>query len=98
MYSVEGLSGLYRGLGMKIISQSLSHFVSNKTARLIQDTDEKLVKKDDQQKGLKLLAKLTGNKIHSKFWGILISHPFHVMSIRCMAQFVGGETRYRYFF
>ena len=82
---------------MKIISQTLGHFVSTKAARFIQDADEKLVKKDDQQKGLKLLAKMTSNRIHSKFWGILISHPFHVMGIRCMAQFVGGEARYRFF-
>ena len=101
VYSVEGLSGLYRGLGMKIISQSIGHFVSSKAARMIADADEKkdkVEKKDDNKKGLKLLVKITTNKIHARCWGIVLSHPFHVMSIRCMAQFVGGETRYRYQF
>ena len=27
---------------------------------------------------------------------ILASHPFHVITIRSMAQFVGGEEKYRY--
>lgn len=96
VYSVEGLSGLYRGLGMKIISQSVGHFVSTKAARMIQEHEEKndTVKKDDTKKGLRLLKKLTTNKIHSRCWGIVLSHPFHVMGVRCMAQFVGGETRY----
>lgn len=26
--------------------------------------------------------------------GIILSHPFDVISVRMMAQFVGGETRY----
>jgi len=38
---VEGFSGLYRGLGMKLISQSVGHFASRKAARLIQEADEK---------------------------------------------------------
>jgi len=96
VYSVEGFSGLYRGLGMKLISQSVGHFASRKAARLIQEADEKqeTVKKNDQMKGLNLLFKMTTNRIHSRCWGVLLSHPFHVMGVRCMAQFVGGETRY----
>lgn len=27
---------------------------------------------------------------------IVISHPLEVISLRMMAQFVGGETKYRY--
>jgi len=97
VYSVEGLSGLYRGIGMKLISQSVGHFVSAKAARMIAEADDKkndTEKKDDNKKGLRLLARLTTNKIHARCWGIIISHPFHVMGVRCMAQFVGGETRY----
>ncbi len=85
---------------MKLISQSVGHFASRKAARLIQEADEKqeTVKKNDQMKGLNLLFKMTTNRIHSRCWGVLLSHPFHVMGVRCMAQFVGGETRYRYLF
>jgi len=92
---VEGFSGLYRGLGMKLISQSVGHFASRKAARLIQEADEKqeTVKKNDQMKGLNLLFKMTTNRIHSRCWGVLLSHPFHVMGVRCMAQFVGGCFR-----
>lgn len=90
VYSVEGLSGLYRGFGMRLITQSVEYFVSSKAARMIQDNEEK----KDTKNELRLLVKSTTNRIHSRCWGILISHPFYVMMVRCMAQFVGGETKY----
>lgn len=30
----------------------------------------------------------------SRTVGIILSHPFDVISVRMMAQFVGGETKY----
>jgi len=32
----------------------------------------------------------------SRTVAIIVSHPLEVISLRMMAQFVGGETRYRY--
>lgn len=32
----------------------------------------------------------------SRTVAIVVSHPLEVISLRMMAQFVGGETRYRY--
>lgn len=32
----------------------------------------------------------------SRMIGIIVSHPLDVIALRMMAQFVGGETRYKY--
>lgn len=32
----------------------------------------------------------------SRVSAVIISHPFHVITIRMMAQFVGHETKYRF--
>lgn len=32
----------------------------------------------------------------SRTAAIIVSHPLEVISLRMMAQFVGGETKYRY--
>lgn len=32
----------------------------------------------------------------SRTVAIIVSHPLEVISLRMMAQFVGGETKYRY--
>jgi len=35
IYSVEGISGLYRGLGMKIVSHSVSTYVYARSRRVL---------------------------------------------------------------
>ena len=32
----------------------------------------------------------------SRMIGIIVSHPLDVIALRMMAQFVGGETKYKY--
>lgn len=34
----------------------------------------------------------------SRVVGVIASHPLEVIAVRAMAQFVGGETKYRYCF
>ena len=34
IYSIEGITGLYRGLGMKIISNSVGNIVYNKVSQV----------------------------------------------------------------
>lgn len=95
IYAVEGVSGLYRGLGLKIMSHTVSTYVYARTRRLMNEADETkdLVKKDNE-KGLNYLFQLTSKKITARIWAVILSHPLHVMCLRSMAQFVGGETRY----
>jgi hypothetical protein len=40
VYSVEGFTGLYRGLGMKIISHSVGTIVYDKVSRMLEITAE----------------------------------------------------------
>jgi carrier protein len=97
VYSVEGLTGLYRGLGMKIVSHSVATIVYDKVSKMMEETEEEneasQTKKSDED-SLAVALKQTSKEITAKCWGIIISQPFHVMALRCMAQFVGGETQY----
>jgi len=96
VYSVEGFTGLYRGLGMKIISHSIATIVSDQVTKMIEqnrDENAKLTKQTEED-SLNLAMIETSKEITAKCWGIIISQPFHVMAYRCMAQFIGGETRY----
>merc|ERR1719468_592550 len=47
-----------------------------------------------KEKGIHHLIKLTQKKMTARCWAVILSHPLHVMCLRSMAQFVGGETRY----
>lgn len=96
IYSVEGISGLYRGLGMKIISHSVGTYVYARSRRLMKDAEDTkdLDFKKENEKCINYLIQLTSKKVTARCWAVIFSHPFHVMFLRSMAQFVGGETRY----
>lgn len=97
IYSVEGVSGLYRGLGMKIVSNAIGTIVYENVSLMMEENeeqDQESSKGKSEENSIQIFVKQTSKEITAKCWGVIFSHPFHVMALRCMAQFVGGETRY----
>lgn len=96
IYSVEGFSALYRGVGLKVMSHTLSTYVYSRSRRMMNEADETKDEdvKKEKEKGIHHLIKLTQKKMTARCWAVILSHPLHVMCLRSMAQFVGGETRY----
>ncbi|RNA18405.1 mitochondrial carrier -like protein [Brachionus plicatilis] len=97
VYSVEGIAGLYRGLGMKIISQSVATYVYDSVNVMLDesvDQEQSVEKKDKNEDKIAVFIKQTSKELTARCWGVIFSHPFHVMGLRCMAQFIGGETAY----
>ncbi|XP_030375502.1 mitochondrial carrier homolog 2 [Scaptodrosophila lebanonensis] len=94
---IDGFAGCYRGLTPKLVGSVLSLVVSERIA-------EKLGL--PQQDDMKDESDLSDEEIYAQFKinlkrdivltvsGIVIAHPFHVISLRMMAQFVGRETLY----
>lgn len=93
IYAVEGITGLYRGLGMKVASHTVSTYVYARTRRLMNEADESKDLKETEH-GINHLLQITSKKMTARKWAVIFSHPLHVMCLRSMAQFVGGETRY----
>ncbi|CAD7081906.1 unnamed protein product [Hermetia illucens] len=96
---MDGFIGCYRGLAPKLVGSIVGSICSERIAdklglAVVIDEDTK----DD--------ADLSDFERFSKFQlelkrdiiihvsGIVITHPFHVISIRMMAQFIGRETSY----
>lgn len=98
--SVEGFAGLYRGLGMKVISTSVGNLVYNQVSKYVDERDDLVNKNfvvqesETDKNSFEVFRKKTSKEITIKCWAVVVSHPFHVMALRCMAQFVGGETNY----
>lgn len=103
---VDGLSGCFRGLSAKILGNVISAHYSERIAdelglEACKDADAKRKKRDgivdaddenaqlDEQFKKQLKRNLV---VHTA--GVVISQPFHVISIRMMAQFVGREKVY----
>ncbi|XP_026187958.1 mitochondrial carrier homolog 1 [Mastacembelus armatus] len=88
---VDGKRGLFRGLSHRIVSSAISTVVRSKVKQKV----ERLSKKDDLQTSLRIVVRETTHEMIIQCLSRIATHPFHVMSVRCMAQFVGREVKYR---
>ncbi|KAM6924450.1 mitochondrial carrier homolog 1-like [Xenentodon cancila] len=86
---VDGKTGLFRGLSPRIVSSAISTVVRGKVKQVILRT-----KKDGQQNSLRKVMEETSHEMIIQCLSRVATHPFHVMSVRCMAQFVGKEAKY----
>ncbi|XP_022915786.1 mitochondrial carrier homolog 2-like [Onthophagus taurus] len=107
--SVDGLVGCYRGLFPKVCGNLVCAITTEKIVEkfdrdlmgrddIDDDLDEDMSenrsdrrkKEDDRAKFIRNLKR----DIVSRVSAIIVSQPFHVITIRMMAQFVGQETKY----
>ncbi|XP_044208412.1 mitochondrial carrier homolog 1-like isoform X2 [Thunnus albacares] len=86
---VDGKRGLFRGLSPRIVSSAISTVVRSKVKQM-----ELLSKTDELQSSLRKVVKETSHEMIIQCLCRVATHPFHVMSVRCMAQFVGREVKY----
>ncbi|XP_005103103.1 mitochondrial carrier homolog 2 [Aplysia californica] len=98
---VDGFWGLYRGVFPRVLAGTLGNLVQYN----IQDKFKAL--RDQKPKGervkpededfvpwLQNFAKETSEDTLARCCGVIVSHPFHVIMVRSMVQFVGRETQY----
>ncbi|KAH8232735.1 hypothetical protein KR038_002765 [Drosophila bunnanda] len=94
---IDGFYGCYRGLAPKLIGSIVALVVSERVADkldLVQPEDNKddtHLSEEDMYFKFKSSLK---RDIVVTVTGIVASHPFHVISLRMMAQFVGRESLY----
>ncbi|XP_034394080.1 mitochondrial carrier homolog 1-like isoform X2 [Cyclopterus lumpus] len=86
---VDGKRGLFRGLLPRVVSSAISTVVRSKVKQV-----DILSKREVLQTSLRKVVKETSHEIIIQCLSRVATHPFHVMSVRCMAQFVGREVEY----
>lgn len=86
---VDGKLGLFRGLSPRIVSSTISTVVRGNIKRM-----ELQSKRDEQQNSLTKVVRETSHEMIFQCLTRVATHPFHVISVRCMAQFVGREAKY----
>ncbi|XP_068711164.1 mitochondrial carrier homolog 2-like [Montipora capricornis] len=96
---IDGWSGLYRGLVPRIYSSMIGTLVNNTFLQVVSSDGNSLVQIVNQesktsQEELAEFAKETCMQAVAKCSALVISHPFYVISVRMMVQFVGKETIY----
>lgn len=95
--TVDGFTGLYTGLAPKVCGNLLSAIAAQKCTEYLKlpesDDLEFEEEETEEQRKQKWLASMKCDILtHSA--AIIVSQPFHVITVRMMAQFVGRETKY----
>ncbi|KAL4658639.1 hypothetical protein GN956_G3219 [Arapaima gigas] len=92
---VDGKRGLFRGLPPRLMCSSISTVVRSKVKQVVHREDfEHVSNRDDLKTSLRKVVKETSHEMVVQCLSRIATHPFHVISVRCMAQFVGRETKY----
>ncbi|XP_028652876.1 mitochondrial carrier homolog 1-like [Erpetoichthys calabaricus] len=92
---VDGKKGLFRGLTPRLVSSAISTVVRSRARQVIPLSDmEHVSNKDDIKTTLNKVVTETSHEMVVQCVSWVLIHPFHVISVRCMAQFVGREVKY----
>jgi carrier protein len=99
----DGFFGIYRGISYKLTTTLINGFVYvnvNEWQKQLYPSEVPVVSQTNQngfemdvEKLQKLLLYL-GRETVSRFIALSISYPFHVMTVRICAQFIGREQHY----
>uniref|UniRef100_A0A4X1STC2 Mitochondrial carrier homolog 1 n=1 Tax=Sus scrofa TaxID=9823 RepID=A0A4X1STC2_PIG len=94
---VDGKIGLFRGLSPRLMSNALSTVTRGSMKKVFPpDEIEQVSNKDDMKTSLKKVVKETSYEMMMQCVSRMLAHPLHVISMRCMVQFVGREAKYRW--
>ncbi|CAG7838271.1 unnamed protein product [Allacma fusca] len=88
--SVDGFSGCYRGLTARLCGSTVSACVYNTLSKKVSISEDHTTDSD-----VPSFLKKTAVEIVCVTGSTIVAHPFHVIAVRTMAQFVGRETIYQ---
>ncbi|NXK14772.1 MTCH2 protein, partial [Herpetotheres cachinnans] len=101
---VDGRAGLFKGLTPRLCSSAIGTVVHSKVLQRCflggcspPDASFPLqpgTSKKEPVSSLEQVLKETSREMVARSAATLITHPFHVITLRCMVQFIGRETKY----
>uniref|UniRef100_A0A8C6Z008 Mitochondrial carrier 2 n=1 Tax=Nothoprocta perdicaria TaxID=30464 RepID=A0A8C6Z008_NOTPE len=87
---VDGRAGLFKGLTPRLCSGAVGTIVHSK---VLQVRGRCPWGRSEASDALPFLLQ-TSREMVARSAATLITHPFHVITLRCMVQFIGRETKY----
>lgn len=94
---VDGRSGLFKGLVPRLCAGAVGTVVHSKVLQQYQEYDQAEDMANGQKEGsssIEQVIKETSREMVARSAATLITHPFHVITLRIMVQFIGRETKY----
>ncbi|XP_063145042.1 mitochondrial carrier homolog 2 isoform X2 [Candoia aspera] len=85
---IDGRAGLFNGLAPRLCSGAIGTVVHSKVLQELENSYKESGSFLDQ------VIKETSQEMIACSAATLVTHPFHVITLRCMVQFIGRETKY----
>uniref|UniRef100_A0A6P7H1S6 Mitochondrial carrier homolog 2-like isoform X1 n=1 Tax=Diabrotica virgifera virgifera TaxID=50390 RepID=A0A6P7H1S6_DIAVI len=94
--SVDGFVGCYNGLAPKVCGNIMSAIATQKLLDYLEppSEEEEFGEEPTEDEKRKIFVKGVKNEIIIHTAAIVVSQPFHVITVRMMAQFIGRESKY----
>ncbi|XP_043099842.1 mitochondrial carrier homolog 2 [Puntigrus tetrazona] len=93
---IDGKSGLFKGLAPRLCAGTIGTIVHSRVLQKCQE--EKIEMMGSSQKAedgsLQHVINETTKEMIARSCATVVTHPFHVITLRCMVQFIGREAKY----
>lgn len=94
---IDGKRGLFKGLTSRLCSGAIGTVVHSKVLqsyRNMKNSECSDLGKNADPSSLYHVFEETTREMIARSTATLVTHPFHVITLRCMIQFIGRETKY----
>ncbi|XP_023851004.1 mitochondrial carrier homolog 2 isoform X1 [Salvelinus sp. IW2-2015] len=94
---IDGKAGLFNGLAPRLCAGTIGTLVHSRVLQRCQDAGKYEVSGTSQKAeegSLQHVVNETTKEMIARSCATIITHPFHVITLRCMVQFIGRETKY----
>ncbi|KAF7212938.1 mitochondrial carrier 2 [Nothobranchius furzeri] len=94
---VDGKGGLFKGLSSRLCASAIGTVVHSKVVQKCQEHGTPQVLGGQQKAvdgSLQHVINETTREMIARSCAAVVTHPFHVITLRCMVQFIGRETKY----
>uniref|UniRef100_A0A669BPP2 Mitochondrial carrier homolog 2 n=1 Tax=Oreochromis niloticus TaxID=8128 RepID=A0A669BPP2_ORENI len=85
---IDGRAGLFKGLGPRLCAGTIGTVVHSKVCLTVQECKISEVAPNH------CISQNTTREMIARSCATIVTHPFHVITLRCMVQFIGRETKY----
>uniref|UniRef100_A0A8C5GKV2 Mitochondrial carrier homolog 2 n=1 Tax=Gouania willdenowi TaxID=441366 RepID=A0A8C5GKV2_GOUWI len=85
---IDGKAGLFKGLGPRLCAGTIGTVVHSKVLQVLGGQQNAV------DGSLQHVVNETTKEMIARSCATIVTHPFHVITLRCMVQFIGRETKY----
>ncbi|XP_062845533.1 mitochondrial carrier homolog 2 [Trichomycterus rosablanca] len=93
---IDGKKGLFKGLTPRLFAGTIGTVVHSKVLQKCQESKLEVmgVGQKSEEGSLQHVVNETTREMIARSCATVVTHPFHVITLRCMVQFIGRETKY----